>query len=78
MEFASSRNEFSDEEVRKIKDIELPHLGNKKVGAIISGTIYGNVSNASTIYGEEKFHASRGHGFAAERANTLYDKCRLD
>ena len=74
LEFASSRNAFSDEEISKLKDIELPHLGNKKVGAIISGTIYGNVSNASTIYGEEKFHASRGHGFAAERANTLYDK----
>ena len=40
----------------------------------IPGIIYGNVSNASTIYGEEKFHAVRGHGFAAERANTLYDK----
>ena len=40
----------------------------------IPGEIYGNVSNAATIYGEEKFHAVRGHGFAAERANTLYDK----
>ena len=46
----------------------------KKDGVKITGTIYGNVSNASTLYGEEKFHASRGHGFAAERANTLYDK----
>lgn len=40
----------------------------------IPGEIYGNVSNASTVYGEEKLHAVRGHGFAAERANTLYDK----
>ena len=46
----------------------------KKKSERITGTIYGNVSNASTIYGEEKFHAARGHGFAAERANTLYDK----
>lgn len=46
----------------------------KKKSERIPGTIYGNVSNASTIYGEEKFHAARGHGFAAERANTLYDK----
>ena len=38
------------------------------------GTVYGNVSNASTAYGESKFHANRGHGFAAERANHLYDK----
>lgn len=47
---------------------------NKEKNARTPGTIFGNVSNASTAYGEEKFHASRGHGFAAERANTLYDK----
>lgn len=35
----------------------------------IPGVIFGNVSNASTLYGEVKFNASRGHGFAAERAN---------
>lgn len=45
-------------------------------GVITAGMIHGNVSNASTIYGEEKFHASRGHGFAAERANTLYDRLK--
>lgn len=44
------------------------------IGAKISGTIYGNVSNASTIYGEDKFNTPRGHGFAAERANHIYDK----
>lgn len=46
----------------------------KDNGQTTAGIIHGNVSNASTIYGEEKFHATRGHGFAAERANTLYDK----
>ena len=39
----------------------------------IAGTVYGNVSDAITISGETMFVASRGHGFAAERANTLYD-----
>lgn len=39
----------------------------------IPGMIFGNVSNASTLYGEVKFNASRGHGFAAERANHQYD-----
>lgn len=48
--------------------------GELKQEAGTAGIVYGNVSNASTIYGEEKFHAVRGHGFAAERANTLYDK----
>lgn len=40
----------------------------------VAGVVYSNVSNASTIYGEQKFNAIRGHGFAAERANHLYDK----
>lgn len=43
-------------------------------GAATAGVVHGNISNASTLYGEEKFHASRGHGFAAERANTLHDR----
>lgn len=29
--------------------------------------------NVVKTYGEEKFHGARGHGFAAERANDLYD-----
>lgn len=33
-----------------------------------AGTVYSNVSSGATAYGEEKFHAIRGHGFAAERA----------
>lgn len=43
-------------------------------GATIGGIVYGNVSNASTIYGSDKFATPRGHGFAAEQANHLYDK----
>lgn len=43
-------------------------------GGVSSGIIYGNVSNASTIYGMDKFNTPRGHGFAAEYANHLYDK----
>ncbi len=48
----------------------------KKIGAKSAGIVHGNISNAVTIYGEEKFNASRGHGFAAERANHLYDKLK--
>ena len=29
--------------------------------------------NTAKNYVEEKFHGARGHGFAAERANNLYD-----
>ncbi len=44
------------------------------VGASIGGIVYGNVSNASSIYSTDKFNTPRGHGFAAENANHLYDK----
>lgn len=74
LKFASELYQYSDSDREVIKDIKLPCAPNINIGEIISGTVYGNISNASTIAGEEKFHASRGHGFAAERANTLYDK----
>ena len=32
---------------------------------------YGTINKS---YNEEKFHARQGHGFAAERANDLFDK----
>lgn len=46
----------------------------KYSGASVAGVVYGNVSNASTLYGQDKFNTPRGHGFAAEQANHLYDK----
>lgn len=46
----------------------------KLSGIETGGIVYGNVSNASTQYGQDKFSTPRGHGFAAERANHLYDK----
>lgn len=45
-----------------------------EVASSTTGIIYGNVSNASTLYGMDKFNTPRGHGFAAENANHLYDK----
>lgn len=54
---------------------EVKNKSNYKISSQdVAGIVYGNVSNASTIYGEQKFNASRGHGFAAERANHLFDK----
>ena len=44
------------------------------IGAVAAGITYGNVSNASTNYGMDKFNTPKGHGFAAERANHIYDK----
>lgn len=74
LEFASKHYKYESEDKKIVNSIKLPHADNVKASEIISGTVYSNISNASTIAGEEKFHASRGHGFAAERANTLYDK----
>ncbi len=43
-------------------------------GAVAGGVSVGNYSTVNKLYDEEKFHARQGHGFAAERANHLYDK----
>lgn len=44
----------------------------------LAGEIAGNevaaYENINRLYGQERFHASQGHGFAAEQANDLYDK----
>ena len=45
----------------------------KNIGAETAGTVFGNISNAATEYAYDKFNTPRGHGFAAERANHLYD-----
>lgn len=51
-------------------------IDNTTSNITISGYTYGNVSNASSIYGTDKFSTPRGHGFAAEQANHLYDKVK--
>ena len=44
-------------------------------GAIAGGIATGNYGETNKLYEEERFHATKGgHGFAAERANTLYDR----
>lgn len=61
------------EQVRYKVDTEI-NIDNSISGASVGSIVYGNVSNASTIYGSDKFATPRGHGFAAEQANHLYDK----
>ena len=43
-------------------------------GAVSSGLAAGAFGTVNKVFDEEKFHARQGHGFAAERANNLYDK----
>lgn len=45
------------------------HYGSESVGRQV-----GNYGIVNKLFEEEKFHARQGHGFAAERANNLYDK----
>ena len=46
----------------------------KGSGAIAGGLAIGAYGQVNKSFDEEKFHAAQGHGFAAERANTLYDQ----
>lgn len=65
-----------------IKMESLPQGGNasaryaegKRPGAEAAGIGIGDYGNVNKLYEEEKFHSRQGHGFAAERANHLYDK----
>lgn len=50
------------------------HEKKDNIGAEASGLGVGTFQTVNNQYEEEKFHARQGHGFAAERANTLYDK----
>lgn len=43
-------------------------------GAKLTGIVNAIEMHTAKVYVEEKFHGERGHGFAAERANDLYDK----
>lgn len=45
-----------------------------EAGIFAGGTAMGTFGTVNKLYNEEKFHARQGHGFAAERANDLYDK----
>lgn len=47
---------------------------NSNAGAEAGGLGIRAYQTVNNQFEEEKFHASQGHGFAAERANTLYDK----
>lgn len=45
----------------------------KSSGSTAGGIAYSNYKTVNQLYNEEIFHARQGHGFAAERTNTLYD-----
>lgn len=54
--------------------VEHEKKDNIGIGAQASGLGVGTFQTVNNQYEEEKFHARQGHGYAAERANTLFDK----
>lgn len=62
---------------RHTKDYDGPVIHGMEIvkhdGADSGGLAVGNYGAVNKLYEEEKFHANQGHGFAAERANHLYD-----
>lgn len=73
LQFACGKYEFSEKNREKISHIQLQKAQGVSVGSIAAGLIYGNVSNASSLYFDDKILSPRGHGFAAEHANHLAD-----
>ena len=65
---------INDTEAKNIPEVSF-HEPNIE-GAVAGGVAAGAFGQVNKSYNEEKFHALRGHGFAAERANNLYDKLK--
>lgn len=55
------------------KEIHGKAVPEQTTGAEAGGMVYGDISIGETTYGLNKFHARQGHGYAAERAEHLYD-----
>ena len=71
LEIAAELYDFDEEDHKRLENMKL-----KRViisGSEVGGVVFGNVSNAGNMYGQDKFNTLRGHGFAAERANHLFD-----
>lgn len=73
LQFACEKYEFNEKNSEKIIKINLKNGGNTDLASIIAGITYGNISNASSNYFDDKIISPKGHGFAAEHANHLVD-----
>ncbi|OUS68693.1 hypothetical protein B1748_33100 [Paenibacillus sp. MY03] len=74
LQIASGMMQLDEEDRRRLQKVDMSKLTSNTSTGFAAGVVYGNVSNASTLYGQDKFGTARGHGFAAERANHLFDK----
>ena len=73
-EFLEIMKDYNSSEITR-QSVEVEKIEN--VGAQAGGLGVGAFKTVNSQYEEEKFHARQGHGFTAERANTLYDNCLL-
>ena len=60
--------------ITKANERSVEQKQNANAGAEAGGLGFGAYHTVNNQFEEEKFHARQGHGFAAERANTLYDQ----
>ncbi len=73
LQFATNLNNFAEDDEDKILAIQLKNNENETISNYIAGLTYSNISNASSMYFDDKIVTPRGHGFAAEHANHLAD-----
>ena len=72
MNFLNEIKDFDVQEIRRQQ--KLSYSASQNAGSIASGLGVSNYQTVNNQYNEEKFHARQGHGWAAERANNMYDK----
>ncbi len=72
MKFLDEMKDFDVQESRRKQKMSYDEKHN--FGPKSGGLGIGGFQTVNNQFEEEKFHARQGHGFAAERANTLYDK----
>lgn len=57
-----------------VQQVKVEYDENSFTGAFSGGNAMGAYGTVNKLFEEEKFHARQGHGFAAERANNLFDQ----
>lgn len=73
MKFLNEMKDFDVQEARRQQKLAYKEQ-QRHFGAEAAGLGLGGFQQVNNQFEEEKFHANQGHGFAAERANNLYDK----
>ncbi|WP_180858427.1 hypothetical protein [Ligilactobacillus salivarius] len=65
-----------DKKSRYDSEKALNYSKSKNLDATTGGIFTGIYGQVNKLYDEERFHSKQGHGFAAERANNLYDRLK--